>query len=141
MSSEGKDEVGIREAVAGFYKALAAIFVGDSGPMQAMWSHADDVTYMGPDGSFQVGWDAVLANWQMQAEMKLGGTVSPVDMRVALGRDLAVTWNYEKGENINTGEGPGAVWIRATNVFRKEGDAWKMIGHHTDLLSYLAEPK
>jgi len=28
------------------------------------------------------------------------------------------------------------VSIRATNVFRKEGGQWKMIGHHTDLLPF-----
>jgi ketosteroid isomerase-like protein len=29
------------------------------------------------------------------------------------------------------------VMIRATNLFRKEGGDWKMIGHHTDLLPHL----
>ena len=29
------------------------------------------------------------------------------------------------------------VSIRATNIFRKENGAWKMIGHHTDLLPFL----
>jgi hypothetical protein len=29
------------------------------------------------------------------------------------------------------------VSIRATNLFRKESGAWKMIGHHTDLLPFL----
>jgi ketosteroid isomerase-like protein len=29
------------------------------------------------------------------------------------------------------------VSIRATNLFRKENGAWKMIGHHTDLLPFL----
>jgi hypothetical protein len=30
------------------------------------------------------------------------------------------------------------VSIRATNIFRKENGVWKMIGHHTDLLPYVA---
>ncbi len=34
------------------------------------------------------------------------------------------------------GDMPGAVSLRATNVFSKENGAWKMIGHHTDMLPF-----
>lgn len=128
----------IAAAAAGFYAALNAMFEGDAGPMLAVWSHADDVTYMGPDGAYQHGWPAIRAEWEMQAAKKLGGHVAPEGMRIAVAGDLGVTHNYEKGENANTGGKPGTVSIRATNVFRKEKDAWKMIGHHTDMLPFLA---
>jgi len=127
----------IAAAAAGFYAALNALFEGDLAPMVAVWSHQDDVTYMGPDGGFQVGWKAILAEWERQAAKKLGGRVEPDRMRITAGRDLAVTHNYEKGENVNTGGLPGWVSIRATNLFRKENGAWKMIGHHTDTLPFL----
>ena len=91
---------------------------------------------MGPAGDFRVGCDQVLASWKEQAAMKLGGTVRADNMHVAVGRDLAVTHNVEVGENVKDGK-TLKVSIRATNVFRKEGGAWKMIGHHTDLLPYL----
>ena len=136
MNSSGAEQE-IKAAVAGFYAALNAIFIGDVGPMQEVWSHAGDVTYLGPDGGFQVGWPEVLADWQQQAGMKLGGTVRPEGFHVMMGQDLAIVQNYEKGENLNTGEGPQIVSSRATNLFRKEVGAWKMIGHHTDLLPYL----
>jgi ketosteroid isomerase-like protein len=76
--------------------------------------------------------------WDKQAALKLGGKVRPTDMRITIGHDLAVTHNFEKGENTNTGSGTVSVLIRATNLFRKEGGSWKMIGHHTDLLPFLA---
>lgn len=131
------DEKAVREAAAQFYAALNVMFTGDVGPMKAVWSHADDVTYMGPGGGFQVGWDQVLANWEQQAAMKLGGEVQPEEMHVTVGKDLAITQNYEKGENTNVAGEPQEVSIRATNVFRKEDGKWKMIGHHTDVLPYL----
>jgi ketosteroid isomerase-like protein len=133
------DEQAVRTAAAQFYAALNAMFTGDIAAMQAAWSHADDVTYMGPGGGLQVGWKAVLAEWQSQAAMKLGGEVEPTDMQVAVGENLAVTQNYEKGTNTNVDGKPQAVSIRATNVFRKEDGQWKMIGHHTDLLEHLAK--
>ena len=61
----------IAGAAARFYAALNAMFEGDLAPMVEVWSHADDVTYMGPDGGFQVGWKQVLADWEKQAAMNL----------------------------------------------------------------------
>ena len=131
------DEKGVGEAAAQFYSALNALFTGDVAPMKKVWSHQPDVTYMGPGGGFQVGWDQVFANWEAQAALKLGGSVKPEGMRITVGRDIAIVSNYEKGENTNAGGKPAKVSIRATNLFRKEGGQWKMIGHHTDLLPYL----
>lgn len=131
------DEKAVRDAAAQFYAALNQMFTGDLEPIKKIWSHADDVTYMGPGGGFQVGWDQVLKNWEAQAAMKLGGKVEPADMRITVGTDLAVVSNYEKGENTNAKGGPQQVSIRATNIFRKENGQWKMIGHHTDLLPYM----
>ena len=69
--------------------------------------------------------------------MELGGKVEPDDLRITVGRQLAIVQNHEKGTNINAPGKPGAVSIRATSIFRKEAGQWKMIGHHTDLLPYL----
>jgi len=69
--------------------------------------------------------------------LKLGGRVTPKDIRITLGRDLAVVSNYEIGENSGPDGKPQEVTIRATNLFRKEDGKWKMIGHHTDLLPFL----
>ena len=131
------DHDDIAAAAAGFYAALNALFEGELAPMIEVWSHADDVTYMGPDGGFQVGWTEVLADWEKQAAMKLGGRVEADELRIVQCGDLAVTHNYERGENINTDGAPGSVSIRATNLFRKENGSWKMISHHADQLPYL----
>jgi ketosteroid isomerase-like protein len=136
-SARDADEAAVREAATQFYAALNTMFAGDLAPMTEIWSHADDVTYLGPDGAFEIGWDQVLANWKRQAAMKLGGKVEPQNMRVAVGQDLAVTHNLEKGENVGPEGKPLVVSIRATNVFRKENGQWKMIGHHTDRLPFL----
>ncbi len=133
------DKRQVREATAQFYVALNRMFTGDLGPMKEIWSHANDVTYMGPGGGFQVGWDQVLSNWEAQAAKKLGGKVEPTDMRITVGQELAIVSDIEKGENTNADGKLEKVSIRATNVFRKEGGQWKMIGHHTDLLPYLTK--
>lgn len=131
------DAQSVRAAAGRFYSALNQLFTGKLEPMTEVWSHADDVTYMGPTGGFQVGWEPVLKNWEAQAAMKLGGKVEPAEMRVVVGKDIAAVSNYERGENTNAAGEVQKVSIRATSLFRKENGQWKMIGHHTDLLSYL----
>ena len=133
------EQTAVRRAAERFYVALNALLTGDPGPMTEVWSHADDVTYMGPAGGFQTGWDQVLAEWQAQAAMKLGGEVRTETMVITLGEDLAATHSVEVGENTNVSGASQPVRIRATNLFRKESGIWKMIGHHTDPLPFLAK--
>ncbi len=120
-----------------FYAALNTLFKGDSGPMEAMWSHADDVTYMGPMGGSLKGWPEVKRIWAQQAAMKLGGKVEPKHVTAVVGHGMALVTNIEWGENPHMASGPEKVDIRATNVYRWEDGAWKMIHHHTDLLPKL----
>lgn len=131
------DKAEVAAAAGQFYTALNAMFTGDVEPMKAVWSHADDGTYMGPAGGFQKGWPEILAVWEEHAAMKLGGKVTPEGMQITAGQEIAITHNYEIGENFDKDGNPQKVSIRATNIFRKEGGQWKMIGHHTDLLPYL----
>lgn len=130
------DRDGVAKAAAQFYVALNTMFEGDNSAMEAVWSHADDVLYMGPDGTQLVGWEDVRASWRKQAAMKLGGRVVAEDMQITVGRDLAVVSNFEKGANIVDGA-EQAVSIRSTKVFRKENGTWKLHSHHTDPLPFL----
>jgi len=114
------------------------MLTGDAGPMAAVWSHADDVTYMGPDAAIRVGWDQVRASWQAQAAMRLGGEVRPEATRVTLDRDLAATHGYVRGHNFDAQGARLEVAIRETNLFRKEDGAWKMVVCHSDLLPFPA---
>ena len=130
------DTAAVKSALTGFHEALNVLFTGDAAPIKAAWSHADDVTYMGPMGDMQVGWSQVEPYWDRQAARKLGGRVDAADVHVTASPTLAVVHYYEKGENVIDGK-PQPVDIRATTTFRKEGGQWKVIGHHTDTLAYL----
>lgn len=133
------EEQQVQQAVTQFYSSLNSLFAGEVAPMEQIWSHADDVTYLGPMGGLQVGWPQVRAVWQQQARLKLGGQIEPHDQQVILGNDLAIVQCYEIGGNANLQGEHVAVSIRATNVFRKERGEWKMISHHTDLIGQLQE--
>ncbi|HVX64486.1 MAG TPA: nuclear transport factor 2 family protein [Pirellulales bacterium] len=134
-----EDAQGVERASAQFYTSLNALFTGDAAPMKQVWSHADDVTYMGPAGGFLSGWTRVQAAWETQAAMKLGGEIVADTLHVTVGDDLAIVHCRESGSNRDAQGRPLPVSIRATNVFRKENGVWKMIGHHTDLLPFLQQ--
>lgn len=133
------DLVGVQKANDQFYAALNILFTGDSGPMESFWSHADSINYMGPQGGTLVGWSQVHEEWKRQASKKLGGKVVPQHVHITVEDDLAVVIDTETGENVGPDGQPLKVSIRATNVYRKEDGAWRMIGHHTDLLPFLAK--
>jgi len=123
----------VRAASNQFYTALNKLFTGDLAPMEAVWSHRKDVTYMGPAGGYRVGWGAVRKDWASQAAMKMGGSIKPARVKITAGSDLATVSNMEVGSNVIGGR-KSAVSLRATSIYRKENGQWKMIGHHTDLI-------
>lgn len=136
---DAANEAAVKQAVAEYYAALNDIFAGTVEPMAAAWSHADDVTYMGPNGAYRVGWAAVLADWEAQAALNLGGSVAPEEVSMVVGRDMAVVQSYVRGANLATNGDPVDVSLRATVSLRKETGEWKVIGVHTDLLPALAD--
>lgn len=128
----------IEKASKKFYEALQALFTGDTVLMEKIWSHADDVTYLGPQGGVLTGWQQVLKAWKEQAALKLQGSIEAKDMHIFQEGDIAISQAYEVGSNYIDGKSQN-VRIRATNIFRKENGEWKMISHHTDLLPFLRD--
>jgi ketosteroid isomerase-like protein len=123
----------VRQASDAFYAALNRMFTGDMGPMSEIWSHASDVTDMGPFGGRLVGWEKVGAEFEREAKMKLGGKVEARDVVVRVGGEVGYTLCVEHGENMSADGKPVTVDHRATNIFRREAGTWKLIHHHTDI--------
>lgn len=130
------DEHEVSTAIDNFYIALNVLFTGNSQPMIDAWSHADDVSYMGPDGLYLIGWDTINQMWNSVAALKLGGRVGPQKLNTVIGTDMALINCFEIGENEVNGK-LESVSIRSSTVFCKRNGTWKVIGHQTDLLGYM----
>lgn len=122
-----------------FYEALNIMFTGDVGPVNAIWSHGEDITYMGPFGGMHSGWDQVGAEFANVAALKIGGKIACENLEVRVLGDVGYTLCVEAGENLDSEGNPVPVSHRATNVFRKENDTWKLVHHHTDISGQLQE--
>lgn len=130
MSSDGVDAV--RTALDGFYEALNAMFKGDPNPLKNVYSQADDVTYLPAEGGIQVGWDAVFADWKLQAKKSLGGTAKISDVHIVVGQDFAIANNVTHGRVKGPDGAMAEIALRESSAFRKENGSWKMIAHHAD---------
>ncbi len=124
----------LEDATRAFYVALNDVLGGNVAPMLAVWSHADDVTYMSPFGELLVGWEPVRASWEAQADQRLGGQVEPDELRHFVSDALGFVVGIERG-SVDVGGVATVVDIRATSMYRVEDDRWVMIGHHTDPLN------
>ena len=121
----------LKQASDDFYAALADLLAGDPTAMINLWSHADDVSYMGPmDGTLSIGWPTIHKVWQDQAVARIGGQVVTEELNFVVGQDLGIVVNYEVGSG-HVGI-PGQMRIRVTSSYRLEDGQIKMIGHHTD---------
>lgn len=130
------NEQAVAAAIDDFYTALNVLFTGDGQPMMDAWSHAADVTYMGPDGLYLIGWEDVEKMWSSVAAMKLGGRVNPQKLHTVIGTDMALITCVEVGENEVDGK-VEVVSIRSSTGLHKRNGVWKVVAHQTDLLGYM----
>ncbi len=133
------EEQAVRAAVDQWFVALNAMLNGDPSPLSEVYSHAGDVTYMGAQGSYRVGWDAIFADWKEQAEKSSGGNVEGANIHVIVTGEMAVAQHYTRGQVRKPDGGMDENNVRETSVFRKERGGWKMIAHHADGIAYWEE--
>jgi ketosteroid isomerase-like protein len=131
-----EDEV--RQVSDQFYAALNRMLNGDAGPVLEVWSHSSDVTTMHPVGGRQIGWEEVRASWEQFAQLSSSAQANIRDRLIRVVGDLAYELVTEYGEGTVAGQ-PVSYNHRATNVYRREAGAWKMVHHHTDIAPVLQE--
>lgn len=122
-----------------YYAAVNEMFTGKLTLMEDVWSKAEDAVYMGPGGGYNIGWPAILKDWQAQAALKLGGKIEPSEINIILGDNIAIVHSVEIGQNANISGHEEVVKIRATNIYRKEADGWKILSCHTDAITFLQD--
>tara|TARA_B100001741_G_C16219519_1_gene444172 strand:- start:170 stop:568 length:399 start_codon:yes stop_codon:yes gene_type:complete len=112
---------------AAFYEALAT---GDFGLMQKVWSNTDDVTCIHPGWGSIFGRQSVMRSWEtiLQSPPQIACT----EPRGFVSGDSAYVIAYE-----NLGDGR----LIATNLFRLEDDAWKMIHHQAGVARPASTPQ
>ena len=121
--TEGPEPV--LEANRAFYGALER---RDYSAMEDLWSHREDVACTHPGWHRLDGWTEVSRSWQAIFSNSRAWRVHPESERVFVSGEIAVVLCVEVLEAVG-GQGDPAR-MQATNVFRDEGDGWRLIHHH-----------
>lgn len=128
----------VRLASKQFYAALNLLLNGNARPMAEIWSHRAFVTTMHPVGGRETGWDQVRAAWGKVAEAAEHGKVELKDQLIQVSGDMAYEVGLEDVQSKFAGHDVEAK-LRVTNIYRREGGAWKIVLHHTDISPALVE--
>lgn len=124
-------ETEVREASAKFYDALSRMANGETGTMADVWMHGQNVTTMHPIGGRQENWGDVSASFDGVASAAEGGQVRLDERLVVVAGDVAWEAGVERG-HITMGGERVDIDGRVTNVYRRDGDGWKLVHHHAD---------
>ena len=120
-------------------RAQARFINGDPTLWKQHASRRDDVTILGGFGGYgEKGWEAVGTRYDWaSSQYKGGGATMKVEyLSVVVSGDMAYTVGVERQEGARVGEGqsPARRALRATQIFRREGGAWKLLHRHADPL-------
>ena len=122
-----------------FYAALNVMFTGEADPVLEIWSHENNITYLGPFGGYLKGWEAIGTEFKKNAAMKLGGKIVCKESHLFPGKEIGYVVCVEEGINVTAEGKTVTVSHRATNIFNLQNGKWKLVHHHTDLSPQLED--
>ena len=124
----------VAEFLTRCHEALVHQSQGSPEPFLELWSHADDVTIMAAVGGYHVGFEQVskLLRWASKAQQF--DSWSSENIALIVVSDLAFSVELEHYAQKVEGEDKGMT-LRATQVYRREGGAWRVIHRHGDVLT------
>ncbi len=107
---------------------------GRPAAFQALWSHADDVTLCGGFGGVERGWQNVTARLTWVSAKYSDGTRTSEEISRMVGADFAYLVQREViNSHVGSQNEPSTQKLRATMVFRRESDGWRIVHRHADL--------
>jgi len=121
------EEIAVLDANSAFYRAFAR---RDLPAMEALWAEGAAVACIHPGWDALRGREAVMESWRSLLE----GEAPDIDCAAASAHVAGdVAWVLCR-ERI-----PGAPPVAATNVFVREGGAWRICHHHAGLVAQANE--
>jgi ketosteroid isomerase-like protein len=119
------DEAAILRANESFYRAFST---GDYPKMARLWAEQAPVSCLHPGLPALIGREPVMQSWRQILAQSAQMAMRCDHARVHRLGESAIVTCYEAN-----GEEP--AHLAATNVFVREGDAWRMVHHHAGPLA------
>jgi ketosteroid isomerase-like protein len=132
--SSGLAESEWRAFIAKLETAEEEFVQGRPAAFQALWSHADDVTLCGGFGGVERGWQNVTDRLSWVSQKYSDGTRSREEITRMVGADFAYLVQREViRSRVASQTEPWTQELRATMVFRRDADGWRIVHRHADL--------
>jgi ketosteroid isomerase-like protein len=120
-------QTAVSEANSAFYRAFEAL---DLAAMERLWAHDASATCLHPGWPLCAGWDEVRASWATIFANTGSMRFEVADARIDVGDELAWVVCVERIRSTGAAGEAMVGAIIATNVFRRDGAAWKIVHHH-----------
>ncbi len=115
-------------------QALDEFVKGNPEPMQAMFSHREDVSLANPFGPPARGWEQVAATMERaSSNLRDGGMVAFENVAKYVTPELAYTvWVEQQKARVGGKKDVTPFALRVTMIFRPEEGTWKVVHRHAD---------
>ncbi len=111
---------------------------GDPNLFKQNASQGDDATILGAFGGYEKGWSEVgpRYDWASFQYKDSGAKLKVEYISTEVSGDMGFTVAIERQEEVRLGgqQKPTQRALRVTQIFRKEGGAWKLLHRHADQL-------
>jgi ketosteroid isomerase-like protein len=128
--------------MAKFEAAEVDLTQGRPAAFKALWSQSPDVSIYGAFGGIASGWEAVATRLDWAGTQFSQGVRSREEISCTVTDKLAYLAQTERIRYRIPGHAEDTILeLRATLVFRRETDGWRIVHRHADPLTRTQAPK